>query len=171
MSPAWADQEVKLLGYRVCLPRSAGNTGATKGPCAQAISRGCPRHLNRTRQCTDVENYGACSVAFGVRLQYLEVGAPGEIETAFRCATKARSDAALALTSPITFAHRSQVVTLAIKSRLPGDLLLSGICGRRRDHDVQHELQRFISSRRVLCRQDPKGNKAGSPAGGAAHQV
>ena len=50
------------------------------------------------------------SAAFGVRLQYVEVGAPGEIETAFRCATKARSDAALALTSPITFAHRSQFV-------------------------------------------------------------
>jgi putative ABC transport system substrate-binding protein len=59
------------------------------------------------------------SAAFGVQLQYLEVGDPTEIETAFRSATKARSDAALALTSPITFAHRSQVVSLAIKSRLP----------------------------------------------------
>ena len=59
------------------------------------------------------------SAAFGVQLQYLEVGDPTQIETALRSATKARSDAALALTSPITFAHRSQVVSLAIKSRLP----------------------------------------------------
>ena len=59
------------------------------------------------------------SAAFGVRLQYIEVGDPTEIETAFRSATKGRSDAALVLTSPITFAHRSEVVALATKSRLP----------------------------------------------------
>ena len=59
------------------------------------------------------------SGVFGVRLQYLEVRDSADIETVFRAASKGRSDAALALTSPITFAHRSRVVAEAIKSRLP----------------------------------------------------
>ena len=59
------------------------------------------------------------SAVFGVRLQYIEVRDPADIETAFRSASKGRSDAAVALTSPITFTHRSQVVAAAIKSRLP----------------------------------------------------
>ncbi|MBI4489224.1 MAG: ABC transporter substrate-binding protein, partial [Deltaproteobacteria bacterium] len=57
--------------------------------------------------------------AFGVQLQYLDVLGPKDIETAFRAATKGRADAVLALAGRGLFSHRTQVVDLAAKSRLP----------------------------------------------------
>ena len=57
--------------------------------------------------------------AFGVKLQYLEVRDPNDIETAFRAASKARADAVLVLPSPITLSQRKQIADLATKSRLP----------------------------------------------------
>ena len=57
--------------------------------------------------------------AFGVRLQYLDVLGPKDIETAFRAASKGRADAILALSSRVLVSQRTQVVDLAVKSRLP----------------------------------------------------
>ena len=58
--------------------------------------------------------------AFGVQLQYhLEVRDAGDVELAFRAASKAHSDAILALTSAVLFSHRRQVADLAVKNRLP----------------------------------------------------
>jgi putative ABC transport system substrate-binding protein len=57
--------------------------------------------------------------AFGVQLQHLDVRDPKDIETAFRAATKGRADAILMLNSPVLNPHRTQVVNLAVKSRLP----------------------------------------------------
>jgi putative ABC transport system substrate-binding protein len=57
--------------------------------------------------------------AFGVHLHYLDVRDPKEIEMAFRAATKARADALLVLGNPVLNAHRTHVVALAAKSRLP----------------------------------------------------
>ena len=59
------------------------------------------------------------SAVFGVRIQYIEIRDSADITMAFQSAVKGRSDAVVTLTSPITFAHRSQVVAEAIKSRLP----------------------------------------------------
>jgi putative tryptophan/tyrosine transport system substrate-binding protein len=59
------------------------------------------------------------SAAYGVRLLYIDINDSRDIETAFRSASKGRADAVLALTNPITFAHRSRVISAAIKSRLP----------------------------------------------------
>ena len=56
-----------------------------------------------------------------VKLQYLDVLGPKDIETAFGAASKGRADAVLVLPSPITFSQRRQVVDLAAKSRLPAD--------------------------------------------------
>jgi putative tryptophan/tyrosine transport system substrate-binding protein len=61
----------------------------------------------------------AAAGAFGVKLQYLDVLGPKDIETAFRAASKGRADAVLVLTNPFTFSQRTQVVDLAAKSRLP----------------------------------------------------
>ena len=66
-----------------------------------------------------VKSTELASAVYGLRLQYLEIGDYTDIETAFRSANKGRADAALALTSPITFAHRSLVISAAIKNRLP----------------------------------------------------
>jgi putative ABC transport system substrate-binding protein len=57
--------------------------------------------------------------AFGVKLQYLDVLSPKDIETAFRAASKGRADAVLVLQSPVATSQRTQVADLAVKSRLP----------------------------------------------------
>ena len=56
---------------------------------------------------------------FGVKLQYLEIQNPEEIETAFRAASKGRAEAVLVLGSQVVTSHPKQFVELAAKSRLP----------------------------------------------------
>ena len=56
---------------------------------------------------------------FGVRLQYLDVLRSKDNETAFRAASKGRAEAVLVLQSRVFNSHRTQVVDLAVKSRLP----------------------------------------------------
>ena len=58
--------------------------------------------------------------AFGVKLQYLDLLSPRDIETAFREAGKGRADAVLLLVAGgVAGAHRTEIVELAVKSRLP----------------------------------------------------
>ena len=57
--------------------------------------------------------------AFKVQLQYLDVLDPKDIETAFRAASKGRADGVLVLPSPVLTSQRTQIVDLAVKSRLP----------------------------------------------------
>jgi putative tryptophan/tyrosine transport system substrate-binding protein len=57
--------------------------------------------------------------AFGVKLQYLDVLDPKDIETAFRAASKGHADAVLMLSSAILSSERTQILDLAVKSRLP----------------------------------------------------
>jgi putative ABC transport system substrate-binding protein len=57
--------------------------------------------------------------AFGVQVQYLDILGPKDIETAFRGATKGRTDAVLLLASPVLHSHRTQVANLAAQNRLP----------------------------------------------------
>jgi putative ABC transport system substrate-binding protein len=56
---------------------------------------------------------------FGVRPQFLDVLDSKDIETAFRAASKGRAEAVLAVGSSILNSHRTQVIELAVKSRLP----------------------------------------------------
>jgi ABC-type uncharacterized transport system substrate-binding protein len=57
--------------------------------------------------------------ALGVKVQYLDVLDPKDIEIAFRAASKGRVDAVIVLGSPVLFSQRRQVADLAAKSRLP----------------------------------------------------
>jgi putative ABC transport system substrate-binding protein len=57
--------------------------------------------------------------AFNVKLQYLTVLSPKDIETVFQAATKGRVDAVLVQQGPIFNSNRPQFVKLAVKSRLP----------------------------------------------------
>jgi len=58
--------------------------------------------------------------ALGVKLQYLDVLDPKDIETAFRAASKGRAEAILFLVAgPVVGGNRTQVIDLAVKSRLP----------------------------------------------------
>jgi putative ABC transport system substrate-binding protein len=56
---------------------------------------------------------------FGVKLQYLDVLSPKDIETAFQAAGTGRADAVLLLPSPFAGTNRKQIADLAVKSRLP----------------------------------------------------
>jgi putative ABC transport system substrate-binding protein len=58
--------------------------------------------------------------AFGVKLQYLDVLDPKDIETAFRAASKGHADALLMIvTGAVLNSHRIQIADLAVKNRLP----------------------------------------------------
>jgi len=58
--------------------------------------------------------------AFGVKIQYLDVLTPKDIETAFRAANKGRAEAVLMMVAGfIALPHRTEIVELAAKSRLP----------------------------------------------------
>jgi ABC-type uncharacterized transport system substrate-binding protein len=58
--------------------------------------------------------------AFGIKLQYLDVLGPKDIETAFRAAVKGRADAILwQVAGGVANPHRTQIIELAVKNRLP----------------------------------------------------
>ena len=57
--------------------------------------------------------------ALGVKLQYLDVLGPKDIETAFRAAKKERADAILVLQNLVATSQRTQIADLAVKNRLP----------------------------------------------------
>jgi putative tryptophan/tyrosine transport system substrate-binding protein len=56
---------------------------------------------------------------FGVKVLYLDLISPKDIETGFREAREGRADAMLILSSPIFSSQRTQFVDLAAKSRIP----------------------------------------------------
>jgi putative ABC transport system substrate-binding protein len=57
--------------------------------------------------------------ALAVKLQYLDVREPRDIETAFRAAGKGRAEAVLVLGNPVLASQRTQFANLAVKTRLP----------------------------------------------------
>jgi putative tryptophan/tyrosine transport system substrate-binding protein len=66
-----------------------------------------------------VREVEAAAEALGVQHLYLDLQDAKDIETAFRAARKGRANALLVVASVIALAHRTQITTLAIKSRLP----------------------------------------------------
>jgi putative tryptophan/tyrosine transport system substrate-binding protein len=54
-----------------------------------------------------------------VKLEYLDVLSPKDIETAFRAASKGRAEAVLVLQSLVFNTQRKQIVELAVTGRLP----------------------------------------------------
>jgi ABC-type uncharacterized transport system substrate-binding protein len=58
--------------------------------------------------------------ALGLKLQYLDILSPKDIETAFRTAVKGRADAILILGSgPVLNPHQKEIAELMVKNRLP----------------------------------------------------
>ena len=57
--------------------------------------------------------------AFEVKIQYLDVVEPKDIETAFQAAAKERADGVLTVGNAILVLQRAQIVELAAKNRLP----------------------------------------------------
>jgi putative ABC transport system substrate-binding protein len=60
------------------------------------------------------------AAALGVKLQYVDILSPKDIETGFRAALKARADALLLFMSgPLANFRHTEIAELAVKSRLP----------------------------------------------------
>lgn len=59
------------------------------------------------------------AAAFRLKLEFLDIQGPKEIESIFRAARKARADAVLVLQSPIFNSHRVHIAELAVTSRIP----------------------------------------------------
>ena len=108
--------------------------------------------------------------ALEVKLQYLDVLAPKDIETAFRAATKGRADAVLVLSSPVLNSQRIQVVELAVKIRLPAIY-------NQPDYVEAGGLMAYGASitdcpaRRYVCGQDIERRQARRSPGGAADKI
>jgi putative tryptophan/tyrosine transport system substrate-binding protein len=66
-----------------------------------------------------VREVEAAAEALGVQHLYLDLQDAKNIETAFRAASKGRAGALLVLSGTIVLSQRTQIATLAIKSRLP----------------------------------------------------
>ena len=72
---------------------------------------------DNTQRLRDVD---LAAKAFAIKLQHLDVLGPKDIETTFRAAVKGRADAMLwQVAGGIANAHRTQILELAVKSRLP----------------------------------------------------
>jgi putative ABC transport system substrate-binding protein len=74
-----------------------------------------------TRQGTaqSLKEMERAAAALAVKLQYLDIQNPKDVDTAFRAAGKERADALLVLQSPVFNSQRAQIVDLALKNRLP----------------------------------------------------
>jgi putative tryptophan/tyrosine transport system substrate-binding protein len=74
-----------------------------------------------TRQGTaqSLKEMEPAAAAFAVKLQYLDIANPKDIESVFRAAGKGRADGLLVLQSPVFNSQRAQIADLALKSRLP----------------------------------------------------
>jgi ABC-type uncharacterized transport system substrate-binding protein len=74
-----------------------------------------------TRPATakDLKEMDSAAPTLGVQLQYLDVLAPQDIETAFENARKKRAEALVVLASPVFSVQRGRIAELAIKNRLP----------------------------------------------------
>jgi putative ABC transport system substrate-binding protein len=59
------------------------------------------------------------SSALGLKIQYLDVLGPKDIQTAFRAASKEHANAVLVLAGSVFNINRKQIAELAIKSKLP----------------------------------------------------
>ena len=128
------DPDPVANGFVASLARPGGNiTGlSTLGPelsgkrlellkeISPKISRvavfGTSTVPGNAQQVKEVE---LASEALGIKIQYIDVLAPNDLEIAFRAARTGRSDGLLALATPLLNTRRKQMTDLAIKSRLP----------------------------------------------------
>ena len=109
--------------------------------------------------------------ALNVKLQYLGVLGPKDIETAFRAATKESADAVLVLPGPIFNSNRSQIAKLAVKSRLPAIYSHSRYVMDGGTYDLRREPDRLGPTCCNLCGQDFKRCQARRPPGRAADEI
>ena len=121
-------------GFVTSLARSGGNitglsslTADLSGKRLELLKETLPK-LSRTAVFGTSTNQGntqsqketeLAAGALGVKLQYLDILGPKDIETAFQAAGNGRADAVFVLRSPVLNSQRARVAQLAAKNRLP----------------------------------------------------
>ena len=110
-----------------------------------------------------------------VQLQYLDIRDARDtkdIETAFRAASKGRAEAVLMMVAgAVATAHRTQILDLAIKSRLPVIYRGAVIVEAGGAYVLRREPQRLGPARCDVCGQDPQRRQACQSSRRAADEV
>jgi putative ABC transport system substrate-binding protein len=121
-------------GLVASLSRPGGNvTGLTEispdlaGKRLELIREAVPRATrvavlwdgSRPANIDVLKEIDAAARAYGVRVQSLEVRSSNDFESAFRAATKERAGALIVPSGSLTNLHAPQIVSLALRSRLP----------------------------------------------------
>jgi putative tryptophan/tyrosine transport system substrate-binding protein len=127
------DADPVASGFVDSLARPGGNiTGLSTGPGVKRKVTGPAEEIlpkltrvavfgtsTRPGNAQSLKEVELSAGAIGVKLQYLDVLSPKDIETAFRAAGEGRADAVLMFVAGgVASAHRSEIVELAVKSRL-----------------------------------------------------
>ena len=119
-SPAWRGLAETSLGLSTLAPELSGKRLELLKEIVPKLSRvavlGTSTDPGNAQMLKEME---LAAGALEVKLQYLDVLDPKDIETAFRAASKGRADAVLVLESAVLNSQRTQVVELAVKNRLP----------------------------------------------------
>ncbi len=66
-----------------------------------------------------VRETGSVAPALGVKLQFVEVRDPGDLDNAFQAAVKGRAEGLIVVTTGLMASHRPRIINLAVKTRLP----------------------------------------------------
>ena len=119
-SPAWPTRPETLRDCQLFRQKSAESNCKLLKEIVPRLSRVAILGNSTTPDNTQLLKETRLAVAeLGVRLQYIEVRDPKDIDTAFRETGKQRADAVLVLPNSATTAHRKEVAELALKGRLP----------------------------------------------------
>ena len=109
-----------ITGLSTLAPEISGKQLELMKEIVRRLSRiavfGTSRQPGNAQSLQEVE---LAAKALKVKLQYLDVLDPKDVETAFRAATKGRADAILVLQTPVASQQRAQFIDLAVKHRLP----------------------------------------------------
>ena len=115
--PVWRDPGANITGLSNLAPEISGKQLEILKEIIPKLSRVALFETSSTNQ--QLREIERAAGAFKVQLQHLAVLSPKDIETAFRGATKGQADAVLVQQGSIFNSHRTQIVKLAVKSRLP----------------------------------------------------
>ena len=98
--------------------------------------------------------------AFGVKLQYLDVPSPKDVETAFRAAGKGGLTRSFSGAGPFHQFSATTDCSTRGKKPAPGDIRRGRICGSRGAYELRREHYRLGPARRYVCGQDFERRKA-----------
>ena len=129
-----ADSDPVGNGYVASLARPGGNvTGLStlapelSGKQLELLEETIPKlarvavlgSSNRSGNAQSVKETEHAADALKLKLQYLDILSPKDIESAFRAAKKQNAEAVLVLTGPVVTSQRTKIINLAAKNRLP----------------------------------------------------